>query len=34
MKKYIFSVNAYPLIEKQSNEGWNTPIHLENKVQV
>ena len=29
-KKYIFWINAHPPIEEQSNEDWNTLIHLEN----
>ena len=31
MKKYISWINANPPIEKQSNKGRNTPIHLESK---
>ena len=27
-KKLIFWINAHTPIEKQSNEDWNTPIHL------
>ena len=30
MKKYIFWVNAHATIDKQSNEVWNTHIHLKN----
>ena len=30
MKKYIFWINSLTPIEKQSNEDWNTPIHLKN----
>ena len=28
-KKFIFWINAHTPIEKQSNQDWNTPIHLE-----
>ena len=28
-KKFIFWINAHTPIEKQFNQDWNTPIHLE-----
>ena len=28
-KKFIFWINAHTTIEKQPNQNWNTPIHLE-----
>ena len=28
-KKFMFWINAHTPIEKQSNQDWNTPIHLE-----
>ena len=30
IKKVIFWINAHIPIEKQSNQDWNTPIHLKN----
>ena len=27
-EKFTFRINAHTLIEKQSNQDWNTPIHL------
>ena len=30
IKKFIFWINAHIPIEKQSNQDWNTPIHLKN----
>ena len=27
-KKFIFWINDHTLIEKQSKQDWNTPIHL------
>ena len=32
-KKFIFWINAHTPIEKQSNQDWNTPIHLESNGQ-
>ena len=29
-KKFIFWINAHTPIQKQSNQDWNTPIHLKN----
>ena len=31
MKKFIFWISAYTPIEKQSNQDWNTTIHLKKK---
>ena len=31
MKKFIFWINAYPPVEKRSNQDWNSLIHLKNK---
>ena len=28
-KKFLFWINAHTPIKKQSNQDWNTPIHLE-----
>ena len=30
IKKYIFCISAHTPIEKQSNNDWNTLIHLKN----
>ena len=30
MKKFIFWINAYPPVEKRSNQDWNSLIHLKN----
>ena len=30
MRKFIFWISAHTPIEKQTNQGWNTPIHLKN----
>ena len=32
-KKFIFWINAHTTIEKQSNQDWNTPIHLKSNGQ-
>ena len=32
-KKIIFWINAHTPIENQSNQDWNTPIHLKNSIQ-
>ena len=29
-EKFIFWINAHTPIEKESNQDWNTPIHLKN----
>ena len=34
MKKFIFWISAHTPIEKQSNQDWNTPIHLKKTVHV
>ena len=31
---YILKNNAFPPTEKQSNEVWKAPIHLENKSSI
>ena len=30
LRKFIFWINAHTPIEKQTNQDWNTPIHLKN----